>query len=327
MRSEILGGNLIFLISQPRAGSTLLQRMLGGHREIHTASEPWLMLPPLDLMRGGERDADYSFRLAHTGLETFLATLPRGRAEYLDAVRRAYAPLYGAAIRASGKRCFLDKTPRYYFVIAELKEVFPEARFIILLRTPPAVLVSIVERWIERKGWFALHNYRHDLLRAPAMLMDGAEALGDAGLVVRFESLVAAPGAELARICAFLDVPCSDDLVDYGRGEPPNWRFGDKKSISEHARPEASLADRWRQSLEHPQTWRLARDYVHALGKALIARMGYSFEELDRTLHGARPSAARLLATVPLHWLLRCPPDDRSAAARFRLAAAGRIGR
>lgn len=40
------GENLIFLISQPRAGSTMLQKVLGSHPEIHTVSEPWVALPP-----------------------------------------------------------------------------------------------------------------------------------------------------------------------------------------------------------------------------------------------------------------------------------------
>ncbi|WP_189477523.1 sulfotransferase [Halioglobus pacificus] len=35
---------LIFLISQPRSGSTLTQRLIATHEEVFTRSEPWLML-------------------------------------------------------------------------------------------------------------------------------------------------------------------------------------------------------------------------------------------------------------------------------------------
>jgi hypothetical protein len=45
------GKNLIFLISQPRAGSTLTQAILGSHRDIYTLSEPWLMLHPIYALR------------------------------------------------------------------------------------------------------------------------------------------------------------------------------------------------------------------------------------------------------------------------------------
>ena len=36
---------LLFVLSPPRAGSTLLQRMLGSHAEIHTHPEPHLITP------------------------------------------------------------------------------------------------------------------------------------------------------------------------------------------------------------------------------------------------------------------------------------------
>lgn len=41
------GKNLIFIVSQPRSGSTLLQRILSAHSQICTTSEPWLALPLL----------------------------------------------------------------------------------------------------------------------------------------------------------------------------------------------------------------------------------------------------------------------------------------
>lgn len=39
--------NLIFLISQPRSGSTLLQKLIATSNQIDTLQEPWLMLHPL----------------------------------------------------------------------------------------------------------------------------------------------------------------------------------------------------------------------------------------------------------------------------------------
>ena len=35
---------LVFLLSLPRSGSTLLQRLLAAHPQVHTVAEPWLML-------------------------------------------------------------------------------------------------------------------------------------------------------------------------------------------------------------------------------------------------------------------------------------------
>ena len=106
------GDNLIFLISQPRAGSTLLQRMLATHPEIYTTSEPWLMLHPLYALRPEGYEAEYNADWAQSAVRDFLQALPGGEDEYLEGVRRMYTYLYERAFAGSGKRYFLDKTPR-----------------------------------------------------------------------------------------------------------------------------------------------------------------------------------------------------------------------
>ncbi|MFV1990599.1 MAG: sulfotransferase, partial [Acidimicrobiales bacterium] len=40
-----------FLLSLPRSGSTLLQRLLGAHSMVATVAEPWLLIPPLYALR------------------------------------------------------------------------------------------------------------------------------------------------------------------------------------------------------------------------------------------------------------------------------------
>lgn len=59
----------MFLISQPRAGSTLLQRILGSHPDIHTVSEPWLMLQPLYALRPDGYRAEYNEHLARNATQ------------------------------------------------------------------------------------------------------------------------------------------------------------------------------------------------------------------------------------------------------------------
>ena len=43
----------VFILSLPRAGSTLLQRMLNVHPEIASTVEPWILLPFLSSLREG----------------------------------------------------------------------------------------------------------------------------------------------------------------------------------------------------------------------------------------------------------------------------------
>ena len=66
------GENLIFLISQPRAGSTLLQRILAAHSQVHSVSEPWLMLHPVYALRPSGITAEYNEELARIALRDYL---------------------------------------------------------------------------------------------------------------------------------------------------------------------------------------------------------------------------------------------------------------
>ena len=48
-----------------------------------------------------------------------------------------YSHLYNCALKDTGKKFFfLDKTPRYHYIISEIYRTFPKAKLIILLRNP-----------------------------------------------------------------------------------------------------------------------------------------------------------------------------------------------
>ncbi len=293
------GENLIYLISQPRAGSTLLQRILATSHDIHTLSEPYLMLHPLYALRSSGYTAEYYEKLAREATVAFLDSIPGGEAAYVDGIRRMYSHLYGLALEQSGKRYFLDKTPPYYFIIPELAGIFPDARYIILLRNPLAVLSSIMMKWLDR-DWLRIRDFGSALLRAPRLLLDGIDHVGSRCLVVHYEKLVEDPETQVSRMCAWLNIGYCPAMVDYGHANLPRWTLGDSSEIYLHHRPMGQNATKWIQSLEHPQFWRYSHDYLHALGKPVVEQMGYSFDGLNQVLEEHRPSNLRLWRTVPL---------------------------
>lgn len=297
------GEGLIFVISQPRAGSTMLQRMLGGHPDIHTVGEPWLMLYPLYALRQQGYEAEYSAPTARPALQEFLNTLPNGEEEYIEGVRRMCSYLYGRALEASGKRYFLDKTPRYYLIIPELVRAFPEARFIILLRNPLSMLCSILDTWIKQQ-WSWVYYFKSDLVRAPRLLLEGAGLMGERGLVIHYEQLVTDPENEMRRVCAMLGEDFTPDMVEYNRQNLPHWQLGDQKGVYQHTRPVAENAQKWVEAIRDPQVWRLASDYLRWLGRETVEQMGYAYDELQQQLAANEPNRARLWLTFPLSWYL-----------------------
>ena len=285
------GKNLIFLISQPRSGSTLLQKILAGHSSIHTVSEPWIALHPLLALRQRGVSHYHSHALAREATLDFLSYVPGGEDTYFDSVRLMLSHLYEAALAPSGKSLFLDKTPRYYFIVPELRRVFPDARFVFLIRNPLAVLSSILETWVDpplpgRRTPLRL-DLLHDLLTAPEVLAQARASATANTAVVQYERLVASPAVEMERLCTALGLPFDPKMVDYGAGAAAGkrWAFGDQNTVYTETRPIPTRAGRWKESFAAIPAWNeMAHAYLAALGPATIGRMGYNFAELEAAL-------------------------------------------
>ncbi len=287
-----LGENIIFIISQPRAGSTLLQRILAGHPDIHTAAEPWIMLHPLYALKHSGYTAEYNEQWAQWALEDFCETLTGGEDTYISAVRSFALTLYGDCLSRSGKRFFLDKTPRYYLIIPELYRVFPKARYIYLLRNPLAVLSSILHDWIKT-DWQKLALYRTDLLSAPQLLIDGINLTGPQSAVIRYENLVTRPEDEVKRLCSCLGISFDPGILQYTGNPAPAGRMGDDVGIHKHTRPDADNQHKWRKNIALYPRSAIAHQYLDFLGERLTGDLGYTFDELRNALPPERADAAK----------------------------------
>ncbi len=125
----------------------MLQRILGSHPDIHTLAEPWLMLHPLYALRTKGYTTEYNELWARDALQNFLETIPGGETNYIEGIRRMYTYLYEKALSSSNKQFFLDKTPRYYFILRDIEEMFPHAKFIWIKRNPLDVALSYKNTW------------------------------------------------------------------------------------------------------------------------------------------------------------------------------------
>jgi hypothetical protein len=213
-----------------------------------------------------------------------LEQLPEGEHAYWEAVRRMLGHLYSRVLRESGKRLFLDKTPRYYFILPELRCVFPRARFVFLLRNPIAVLASAIEAWAADDCAESLRPFRHDLAVAPGRI---AEAIGAAHgncAVVRYEDLAIDPEREIARLCGYMGIRFERRMIEYGRSEAGQaiWPYGDTRTIYRQSRPVATRVARWKKTLRSPMRKAWAHGCIETLGLDTIAALGYDGEELAR---------------------------------------------
>jgi hypothetical protein len=281
----------IFILSTQRAGSTLLQRLLGSHEEIGTASEPWFLLPLVYSLREQGASAEFNQGSMVGGVRGFAQEyLPGGLDGYLKALHDLALTLYAQA--APGKRHFLDKTPRYLLIADDLFRMFPEGRFIFLFRHPLAVAASMMETWAG--GKWNLDHYSPDLFRGLEQLTDAYQANAARSTRIRYEDLLAQPVKTLEGLLQYLELPHDETVVERFADLPmPNRRYWDPNA-SRYQGISSEPLDKWKTTMGSPLRKVWCRRYLRWLGPERLGVMGYDLDQLLDEVDSVKVSVRRL---------------------------------
>lgn len=284
-----------FIISQPRAGSTLLQRLLATHPQIQTVGEPWLAIPFVYALREKGVSSEYIHISLAQGFGEFVSKLPGGREDYFREVRAMLERLQ-QKISPPGKTCFLDKTPRYHLILDELAQIFPDAKFIVLWRNPLAVVASILNTW--QKGRFDLRYYEQDIFSGPLNILSFVEKRGAAICELRYEDLVVRTEEIVRRVTDFLELPPLASVALPDDDALKQARLGDKTGIHKFQSVSAVPAEEWKNTFASPLRKWWAKRYLKFLGEEALKKMGYNTGELLGAVSTAATSLPQLISDV-----------------------------
>lgn len=130
----------IFIIGTGRSGTTILGVVLSMHRDVGFLNEPkalWHTIYSQEDLVGS-----YSRGVAHYRLEAADAT---------QEVSQAAHRLFGAYLTVVASKRVVDKYPEKVFRIPFVRQIFPDAKFIFLVRNGWDTCKSI-EQWSQRLG-------------------------------------------------------------------------------------------------------------------------------------------------------------------------------
>lgn len=285
--------SLVFLISPPRSGSTLLARMLGAHSAIHAPEEPHLITPLAHLgYFESVEAAPYDPVITRQAARALVAGLPGGEEAYLTALRAYSDAIYRGLLAGGSRRAtlLLDKTPAYALSLDFLARLYPGARYIVLTRNPFAVWSSYVDSFFDGDDRVA-HAHNPLLERyVPAI----ARFLREAPVAfhrVRYEELVRDPEGRARALADFLGIAFEPAMVDYGSVADSQREFsrglGDPMTVARETRATTRSLAKWAEvATGRPERVGLYREILAKLPDPDLDTWGHSRAELEQALAG-----------------------------------------
>ena len=286
---------LLFVISAPRSGSTMLERMLESHSAILGGPEPHLLTPLAHLGPWAKVDkAPYDHILAAESQRQFIERLPGGESDYWQACRAYCDALYGKLMEQSGKTVCLDKTPAYALVLPFMMKVYPDAKYVVLTRNPLATFSSFANSFFDG-DYNAAQEHNALLARYVPALAAVFRQEDVACIHVRYEDLVQDPETWMKRIYEYIGVPFEADTIDYGNRKPAvdhGKGLGDPIGVQQHSRPSTASIEKWVDELAADKAkLRMMQGILAALDPADLELIGYPADTIWKPLEdaGVRP--------------------------------------
>ncbi len=221
---------------------------------------------------------------------------------FADTIRE----LYSLAAAQRGKPRYADKTPMHVLHLRRLGRLFPEARFVHVVRDGRDVALSY-----RSVGWGpttvedAAMRWRRSVLRGRR---DGERLGPDRYREVRYEDLVTDPERVLRELCAFLDLEWDDGVLHHH--ERAAEVIAATRFPGAHSRlllpPTPGLRD-WRREMPAADVARF-----EAIAGGLLEELGYGCS--------AVPPSVRRRATARCHVVA-----DRASRSWVQAVAGARV--
>jgi hypothetical protein len=306
----------VIVLGVRRSGTTLLRVILDRSPELAVPDESYFV-PQLAHRHRGTVDPDAfvdDLRRLPTLVEWDLT--PDAVAERLRpgmTAGEAIAAVFSTYASERGKERWGDKTPLYMQHLATLERLFPDARFVHLIRDGRDAALSFLSMapGLMTEGWGHPRDAQGFACQW-ATEVAAARALGsrvglERYLELRYETLVADPEAALREVCGFAQLAYDPGMLDYV-GRTDSARKAHQQRLTEP--PRAGVRD-WRAEMSVDD-----RRRFEEVAGGLLGELGYEVATRGRARvrlasYRARTAAWRGVgATVqrsPL-WARRHPP-------------------
>jgi len=235
-----------FILSSPRAGSTLLRSMLAGHPQLFSPPELHL-LNFQDMAQRNEtlNDSYLGEGLQRGFMELYQQNVEESAKKVEQLVRdnSSIKDVYAEILSAMDGRMLVDKSPSYASdleIIRRAEILFDQPKYIHLVRHPYAMIESFSRMRMEKligQGQADGHELAEEIWKRINGNIDQffAESVSsDRRLLVRYEDLISEPEITLKKICRFLDIEYTGEVLNpYSDGRMTDGIHAQSMSIGD----------------------------------------------------------------------------------------------
>ena len=306
----------IFILGSPRSGTTLFSLMLKQQSEIAIPYESHFIVPIVNKWRETSSAQFASVRLQI--LQEILASRyvrewhpPINQKqidlESCDNLATLIDNVFMTYAHNEKKQRWADKTPGYLTHADTLIHLFPNSKFIHLVRDGRDASLSLLRTHFGPNNFLsAIQNWDRNVRIARKMLaMLGSKQR----MELRYEDLVSEPQINLKTVCDFLEIEFQPEMLENFR-EDVESRVGDRVH-SHHSnllQPlNASSCYRWKHELgkaDQHIAWNVAGNLLTELGYEQGKRCSIASREIRRAIHrcrallGSRSSTQKATAKI-----------------------------
>lgn len=198
---------LIFIGGMPRSGTTLMRALLDAHPEVRCGEETRVIPRLLGMRTNWERSELEKKRLTEAGITDHV----------IDSALAAFM-LEVIALHGEAAPYLCNKDPFTLKSSVYLKKLFPNSKFIFMIRDGRGTVHSIISRKVTITG-FNLNDYRQCLSKwSTAMELMYAQCVqvgSSQCMPVFYEQLVLQPELWMRRILKFLDIPWNNSVLHH----------------------------------------------------------------------------------------------------------------
>ncbi len=220
----------VFVVGMNGSGTSMMLDSLGRHPDLYAVPHETLMMPYIieQARRFGNLEVDENFfaygRFALDQMPvlrritgTDRLELPGNWLAQPRTVAGVFDGIFGSLAVGQNTRRWCEKTPDHVQHIRTLAEVFPDAGFVHMIRDGREVAASISRRQLRHPE---LVMYRWKKLVAEGRA--AGAGIGNRYLEVRYEDLTSDPRAQMQRLCRFLQVRFTDEILQSRLPQNPN---------------------------------------------------------------------------------------------------------